>query len=296
MFFTDWEGCWVLNDFAYELTMAIFNNDRFYRNLSEYDDHLAYKLKKKGYEAGYTVKLVIPFLAAAKVRNDFVLNFAKKTLKYFKDAEKAIEILKREDPVVISTSYIQFLKVSAEAFGLKFIHGTEVDFDSLEVDSSILEEVEKIASASSFDEIEKVLSKREILEVVDRVKVVGAGEKAEILRDYCEKYEIDFPIAVGDSVSDHKMFEAAKELGGVAVAFNGNEYALKHADLAVISESALSEALVVKKLIETKDLRSVLKINVPGEVYILEECDFDEVLRRSKKMRVKVRSKAGELG
>ncbi|MCS7122276.1 MAG: hypothetical protein NZ895_06755 [Archaeoglobaceae archaeon] len=293
MFFTDWEGCWVLNDFAYELTMAVFNNDRFYRVLSEYDDHLAYTIKKPGYEAGYTVKLVVPFLIAAKVRNSFVLEFAKKVVKFVRDAKDSIEILKKFEPVVLSTSYVHFLKVSAEMLGIKRIHGTEVDFD-LEVDSEILKEVDRIAS-SRFEEIEEIFSRKEVLDVLEKIKVVGAGEKAKILRNYCEEFNVDFPIAVGDSISDYKMFDAAKELGGVAIAFNGNEYALKHADIAIISESALSEALVIKKLIETKKVESLADIKIPGEIYFLEKCDFEKVLRKSKKMRVKIRSKAGEL-
>ena len=61
MFFTDWEGPWVLTDFALELSMAVFNNERFFSKLSLCEDDLAYGVKREGYEAGYTLKLRAPF-------------------------------------------------------------------------------------------------------------------------------------------------------------------------------------------------------------------------------------------
>ncbi len=309
MFFTDWEGPWILTDFALELSMAIFNNERFFSNLSLYDDYLAYEVKREGYEAGYTLKFLAPFLAAADVSNEDVRKIASLTARFVPDAEKAVA--KLSDPVVISTSYIQYLEITTSAIGVRgHIHGTEVDFDTLRASLSpdtrkmLLDMVDRIASLKGeelYATLNEIFSDREVLSIMESVKAVGAGEKAKILRDYCERYEIDFPVAVGDSISDYKMFEEAKRLGGVAIAFNGNEYALKHADIAIISSTAMSEAAVIEFLLnrgkEAVNSLADLGRELPEiEIYIMADSDFREVLEKSRRMRVRLRGLAGELG
>ncbi len=304
MFFTDWEGPWILTDFALELSMAIFNNQRFFRNLSNYDDYLAYEVKRDGYEAGYTLKLLAPFLAAAGVKNKDVERIAEQTARFVPDAEKTMKSLQESfKPVVISTSYIQYLKKTAEMIGVKGeLHGTEVDFDSIDFKENLLEMVDLIASLDGeelYRTLDELFSKKEVAEILDSVKAVGAGEKAEIVREYCERFGIEFPVVVGDSISDYKMFDVARELGGVAVAFNGNEYALKHADVAIVSSTAMSEAAVIELFLTEGD-RAYSKLSnlaLPEtEIYIIVNSDFKTVLEKSKRMRVKLRGLAGELG
>ncbi|AAB89817.1 hypothetical protein [Archaeoglobus fulgidus] len=308
MFFTDWEGPWILTDFALELCMAVFNNARFFSNLSEYDDYLAYEVRREGYEAGYTLKLLTPFLAAAGVKNRDVERIAELSAKFVPDAEKAMATLQeRWTPVVISTSYTQYLRRTASMIGVRGeLHGTEVDFDSIAVPEGLREEllsiIDVIASLSGeelFRKLDELFSRSEVRKIVESVKAVGAGEKAKIMRGYCESKGIDFPVVVGDSISDYKMFEAARGLGGVAIAFNGNEYALKHADVAIISPTAMSEAKVIELFMERKEraFEVLSAVSIPEtEIYIMENSDFGEVLEKSKRMRVRLRGLAGELG
>ncbi|MBO8179940.1 MAG: hypothetical protein H0Z19_05585 [Archaeoglobus sp.] len=308
MFFTDWEGPWILTDFALELCMAVFNNARFFGNLSEYDDYLAYEVKKEGYEAGYTLKLLTPFLAAAEIKNRDVERIAELSARFVPDAEKAMARLQEKwKPVVISTSYTQYLKKTAEMIGVKGdLHGTEVDFDSISLPENLKKElldmIDVIASLNGeelFRELDRLFSRQDVKEIVESVKAIGAGEKAEIMRNYCESMGIDFPVVVGDSISDYKMFEVARSMGGVAIAFNGNEYALKHADIAIISSTAMSEAEVIGLFMEKREkaFEMLSNISIPEtEIYIMENSDFAEVLEKSKRMRVRLRGLAGELG
>ncbi|WP_202319147.1 haloacid dehalogenase-like hydrolase [Archaeoglobus neptunius] len=309
MFFTDWEGPWILTDFALELTMAVFNNERFFRNLSLYDDYLAYEVKKEGYEAGYTVKLLVPFIAAADITEARLANIAELTAKFVPDASEAMRRLQKMwKPVVISTSYRQYLEETASMIGVEgYLHGTDVSFDRIKISSELrsylISTVDKIAGLKGeelFRFLDDLFSTPEIEEIVSSVRAVGAGEKAEILRCYCEEYSIEFPVAIGDSISDYKMFEVARKLGGVAVAFNGNEYALKHADIAIVSSTAMSEAAVVELLLRRGMVDSAIHSACAGlretEIYIMSDSDYREVLEKSKRMRVRLRGFAGELG
>ncbi len=314
MIFTDWEGPWTLTDFALELSMAVFNNERFFKNLSLYDDYLAYYARKPGYEAGYTMKLLAPFIAAAGLGNEDVKKIAEMTATFVPDARSAMESLKKiAVPVVISTSYVHYLNVSARMLGIEEnLHGSYVDFDALDVSEykdELLGSVDVIASLEGeelYSYLDKLFSKLD--HVLEKVKAVGAGEKARIVEEYCENFGIESPVVIGDSISDYKMFKLAKKRGGVAIAFNGNEYALKHADIAIVSETAFAEVACVEAVLRggvealkklDNYVSDAIMERLSGrrfKVYILDECDLEEVLRESKKMRVFLRGAAGELG
>lgn len=291
MVFTDYEGPWVLNDFAYELCMALFNNDRFFRNISEFDDYLYYVEKKEGYEAGYTLKLIAPFISALGQKLD-LSSMIK--VAYVPDAKTASNrILKNCRAIVVSTAYREFVEKTAKVLGFREIHASEVDFE-IEMEEGLkkelIESIDFIASLSGeelYRELKRIYSK--LWGLIENLRVIGAREKAEIL----ESYEPEFPIAIGDSITDCKMFEKARELGGVAIAFNGNRYALKKADFAIVSRSALAEAIVVEQILRGEKPRLDRKI---GKVYEIENSDFEKVLRESMRTRVKLRGVVGDLG
>lgn len=308
MFFTDWEGPWILTDFALELSMAVFNNERFFRNLSLYDDYLAYEVKREGYEAGYTLKLLAPFLLAAEVTDEEMRKIAELTARFVPDAEKAMRRLQKNwTPVVISTSYLQYLEETASMIGVEgHLHGTEVDFESIRLSEStkrnllaLIDEIASLRGERLYRKLDEVFAMKDVAEVLESVKAIGAGEKAEIVRAYCESRNVEFPVVVGDSISDYKMFDVARDLGGVAVAFNGNEYALKHADVAIVSSTAMSEAAVIELFLTEGDraYSKLSNLDLPEtEIYIIVDSDFKTVLEKSKRMRVKLRGLAGELG
>lgn len=279
--------------------MAIFNNERFFRNLSEFDDYLFYVAKREGYEAGYTLKLLVPFISASGIKEG-VIDSLINSARFVPDAKRAAEeILRFFEPVVISTAYSKFVSATAQRIGFRIVHGSEVDF-SLELDETlkreVLSSIDLIASLRGeelFKFLENLMSR--IWSRLLNLKVIGAKEKAEIL----ERYEPENPIAIGDSITDCKMFEKAKELGGVAIAFNGNKYALEKADVAIVSQSAMSTAMVVKTLLNGgMNLKLLKSQKYPRgtKVYIMSDSDFEEVLENSMRMRVRLRSSAGSLG
>jgi len=271
--------------------MAFFNNERFFRNLSDYDDYLFYVAKKEGYE--------VPFLSAVGVREETIDRLIDSAVFVPEAKIASVRILKYFNPVVISTTYLRFVEKTAKRIGFSTVHASEVDF-SLELNESTREEllksVEIIASLRG-DELYRFLDElmSKFWDRLAMLKVIGAKEKAEIL----ELYEPENPIVIGDSITDCKMFKKAKELGGIAIAFNGNKYALEEADVAIVSNSAMSTAIVAETLLKGEMNLGLLKSrDYPRgtRVYIMSEADFDKVLERSMRMRVKLRGLAGSLG
>ena len=63
---------------------------------------------------------------------------------------------------------------------------------------------------------------------------------------------------IGDSITDVEPLHFARENDGISISFNGNEYPLKVAEIAIVSPSAIATA-VIANIYSDKDKSSVLK-------------------------------------
>ena len=63
------------------------------------------------------------------------------------------------------------------------------------------------------------------------------GNWEEALKSFASDYSqpLSSIVVAGDSITDFKMLEAVNQAGGLAIAFNANEYALPHATLSLAS-------------------------------------------------------------
>jgi len=321
MFFTDWEGPWVLTDFAYEIAIAFFNNHEFFERLSQYDDYLALIEKEDDYEAGDTLRLLAPFIVALNIDSEELKKFAEEVVVYTPDAEESMKRLLKYEPVVISTSYIQFLEVTTKYLGVKKYHGTifkpekyslpknEKDFilEAVEI-IAILPEIEIPPNEKAKKAIEwlndffwKKLSKMEAGKILRDVKAIGGKRKLKIVKNY----NVKNPIVIGDSISDYEMLSWAKN-NGLAVSFNGNEYAIKSSNLAVISDTTFAEVYIVEAYFKEgyNGVNKAIKFKFDSDVknklkntkyYWIESVEVEKVIKESKDMRRKLRGLAGIL-
>jgi len=83
---------------------------------------------------------------------------------------------------------------------------------------------------------------------------------------------------VGDSITDEEAFKLVKENGGLTVSFNGNQYAVRNAEIALLSEDSLTTAVIADVFIKfgkTETLKLVAKWNSRT----LENSSMNEDLR-----------------
>jgi energy-converting hydrogenase A subunit R len=75
---------------------------------------------------------------------------------------------------------------------------------------------------------------------------VGGSEKAESIKDIIQKASVALADAmyVGDSITDVEAFRLVRENGGLTISFNGNQYAIKNAEIAVLSENSIVTAVI----------------------------------------------------
>ena len=272
-FITDCEGPLTLNDNAFELCAHfIENGDELFKILSLYDDYLVDVVKKEGYKAGNTLKLILPFFVLENLKNDDLISFSQNNIYSVRDSKFLLKYLKESmNTYIVSTSYGQYIEALSNYMEFPFenTYFTDVDVDGLHLND---EELAKIAEFKKqilespedyelFDNIFFVeIPKMSIYEKIKQIDVVGGLGKKLAIDDIIEKDSIDVNqiLYIGDSITDVEPLQFARENDGISISFNGNEYPLKVAEIAIVSPSAITTA-VIADIYSNYDKSKVLK-------------------------------------
>ena len=112
LFVTDCEGPLTRNDNAMEVAAAFVpDGAELFARLSRYDDFLADVLHKPGYNAGDTLRLIVPFLLAYGVRDRDVEQYSADTVLVVPGARDLLRDVSAALPsYIISTSYTPYIR------------------------------------------------------------------------------------------------------------------------------------------------------------------------------------------
>lgn len=274
------EGPLALNDNAFELCREFIkpHGDRFFTQVSRYAAYLADIAKKPEYQAGDTLKLILPFLKAHGLTNDLIRDFSSQNIKLLAGAAEAYKFLHGIGfPIFeISSSYRQFAEAvgSKLGFDAEHIFCTELDLYRYNLAAAEAEELrrleEEIVAAAAIElppgagsltelpeavqqaiaRLDRIFWERlpqmEIGAIYREVNPLGAPEKAKAVADSLAKTGLKLAdtIYVGDSITDVQAFEAVRTGGGLTLSFNGDRDAVKAAEVVVVADSAWPVALL----------------------------------------------------
>lgn len=278
VFITDCEGPVSKNDNAFELTRHFVpEGEKFFTQISRYDDVLADIVKRDGYKAGDTLKLIVPFLKAHGVTNNKMREFSTQNIFLMPGAKEALQLIKSEMPsFIVSTSYEHYLRALCEALDFPYdnTYSTPLNIDAYLMSNEERERLERFRreisamplieipegaeslqdlSEKSQQAVERLdeIFWREIMQgesgaMLRGVNPVGGVEKARAARKIAEAAEVNLSsmMYVGDSITDVECFRLVREEGGVTVSFNGNAYAVREAEIAVLSTNAIVVAVI----------------------------------------------------
>jgi energy-converting hydrogenase A subunit R len=278
VFISDCEGPISKNDNAYELTAHhVPNGDKLFTIISRYDDVLAEVVKRPGYKAGDTLKLILPFLKAYDVTDQKMEQFSAENLTLIRDAKETLRHVRSvADAYVVSTSYEHYIRAMCHAldFPCENAYCTRVQIDRYALHSEEKARLKTLAqeitvlpyfdfppNAKSLDglsaEAQEVvkrldrifygeIAEMEIGRVYAEVNPMGGREKAEAVRDIARKLKTPLSevMYVGDSITDEQAFALVRENGGLTLSFNGNQHAVTNAEIAVLSETSLVTAAI----------------------------------------------------
>lgn len=322
IFVSDCEGPISKNDNAFELTENFVpNGDKLFANISKYDDVLADVLHKPGYCAGSTLKLILPFFKAYGITDGQLEKFSAQNIILIANTQTTLSYIQSIIPsFIVSTSYEHYIKALCKAvdFPYKNAYCTKVRLDKLGITPQekgrlreIAQEITQmplidihpnaktpqdfsakdIASIQRLNEIfwdtiPKMFVGKFLLDVV----TVGGEQKADAIRDATKRLgsQVSDVMYVGDSITDGEVFKLVRSNGGLSVSFNGNGYALKHAEVAVLSESNLVLAFIAdlfRKLGTKETLKSLNSWNIDALKDKVDEILFKKLLAQRNRLQ-----------
>ncbi len=295
VFVSDCEGPISKNDNAFELAdRFVPEGGKLFSLISKYDDILADVVKREGYNAGDTLKLVLPFFKAYGLTDKKMSDFSAGNLLLIAGTRETLSHIQGlTDTYIVSTSYEHYIKALCDYVGFPFenTYCTKLCLDKFELDSqekgrllSIAEEISAMTlmsippGAKSLDEFSE--KDRETVKRLDEifweeiegmkcgklfseVKTVGGEQKAEAIRDVAKRFCVDLSgvIYVGDSITDVQAFQLVRGGGGLTVSFNGNEYAVKNAEVAVQAENNMVTAVIANVFLLSGKENTISLIN-----------------------------------
>lgn len=323
--FFDLEGPLTPQDNAYELMKLIPHGGEIFEVISRYDDLLTLE-GREGYEPGDTLALIAPFLIYHRLAEEEIEKLAE-SAGLVGGVGELISWLNSSgwEVFCISTSYEQYARRICQKVGIKIKNLTctrfPLDFYQERLGKKTLpklEEVEKeILKIRPFQDDEQIkkrldrffwkeLPEAELGKLIKEVKPVGGKRKVEALMSFAGERKLSETAVVGDSITDFKMLQAVNEAGGLAIAFNANEYVLPYATIGLAS-TEISELKFVLEIWEKEGREGVEqavkekeKAGGRGERgyfhWLYGRKELSEVLEIHKQIRRRVREEAGKLG
>ena len=216
---------------------------------------------------------------------------------------------------------------------------TDADIDSLQLNDEEIQKVREfkeliLSNPNDYELFDDIffnrIAKMGIYDKIRDIDVVGGQGKKLAIDKIIERDGIDTDeiLYIGDSITDVEPLDFARKNNGVSISFNGNEYPLKVAEIAVVSPSAVTTAVIAnvyaendkKKVLEfiedyniSQDLKKLFDdynidekikdrfFSVFGEDYpviqIVTDENYEDILKVSKEMRNNIRGQdIGGLG
>jgi energy-converting hydrogenase A subunit R len=252
----DLEGPLAPQDNAYELMKLFPRGGKIFKVISRYDDLLTLEGRPL-YEPGDTLALIIPFLVCHGIEDEQITAMGQKA-KLTPGSTQLMAKLKSQGWQVfcISTSYEQYAFPITQRLGLSKENVACTSFPLAQMhrllggnESLWLEQAEhEIVNLKPFIDDTRIKSYLDDFygqklghtstgRLTGLVKPVGGTRKVKALHSFTTSMGQTFSdwTVVGDSITDLKMLQAVNRAGGLAVAFNANEYALKHATMSLAS-------------------------------------------------------------
>lgn len=314
VFVSDCEGPISKNDNAFELAgHFIPDGRRFFTVLSRYDDVLADVVKREGYTAGGTLKLILPFLKAYGASNQEMKAYSSEHILLVPGAKETLKFVQERMPsFLVSTSYEQYIHSLCDLVDFPFenTYCTQLNLDKYEIEEKEKKQLDELAEEISkmliieirkntkslsdlpkecrdvverLDEIFwKEISDMRIGKVLREVDPVGGFEKAKALQDISARLNrnlCDF-MYVGDSITDVSVFQIVREAGGLTVSFNGNAYAIREAEIAVLSENSVVTSILAD-IFKRFGKEGVMRLAEEWGASTLEKHNVDSTLSES---------------
>lgn len=268
-YLSDCEGPISKNDNAFELSSKIIpGGNNLFKVISKYGVVQADVVRRPNRNAGDTLKLILPFFKAFGATDELMEQYSSENIALVPRADHTLKEISMKAPThIISTSYEHYIRSLCDAinFPFKNTYSTRLKINNYSIKNSEKDRIRKIAeevvtmpvmkipesnSMADFSEEDrgnvkkldeifwKEFPKMSIGRILEEVKPVGGQQKANAVDDIVRRLNMNKSgvMYVGDSITDVTAFREIRNAGGLTVSFNGNNYAVREAEMGVISQ------------------------------------------------------------
>lgn len=258
----------------------IRNGGKIYDALKRYDVVVSYALSREFANCGQFFKTLVPILKACGVTDKAAYDTFKESMKLNKGAAEVYDYLSSQLPTVVCTeSYEHSVMNLAEMINMPFdtVFCNRFSFDDLEIPKpkarAIRESLPPIANCALSKEsyitddhkyltaedialvdavdtnLVKTLQKAGIMEEVSKNVRLFGNEKAYNMVTVCRENSIPSSDTayIGTRDSDYPAMDLVRDTGGLAIAFNASEYAVRGSNVAVFSDRPIVAAVIVNE-------------------------------------------------
>lgn len=286
----------------------IRNGAHFYDVVARYDALTAYVLGREEATAGNTVKWVIPFLKANGATDYAIRQCYAETIQMMPGAVDALGFTSRLFPAFISSSIYEHgwmhidESINAPLFDV-FCSKMDLDhtdfgradsrriremgsrISALRVPKTVYElnvpmEVDEadVRIIRTMDEIlQEQIPDTPAMALMESLNVITSHRKAYHLLDIRKTTNIDLDCTmyIGGEDTDYQCLDLVRDAGGVAMSFNGTDFAVRGANIAVLSKDATVGA-VFASLFNDRGIEAILDLASNWNRDYLKKCEFPD--------------------
>lgn len=256
------------------------NGGHFYDVVSRYDSLCTYVLNRDISSLGHTMKITAPFLKAFGATDLQMHNASAETLELMPEAGTTMRYALNVMSTFITTSlYEHDVMNICDSLDIPMgnINCTELSLDAQDMsrqDARALRDAASIVTSLRIPKTEYLLDVPMELDPLD-VKIlktmddlaaelmamesassmmrsmtsVGSNDKAYALLEIRRKTSIDLDgtAYIGSDTSDYQSMELVKESGGLALSFNGADFAVRGSNVAILSNDCTVAGVLLQE-------------------------------------------------
>lgn len=309
IFVTDLSGFILKNNALRDLCARFIRNGaHFYDVVRRYDALTAYVLGREEATAGSLVKWVIPFLKANGATDYSVRRCYAETVQMMPGSEDALRFVSKLLPTFVSTSIYEhgWLEVSERVDApLCDPFYSRMDLDRTEFGRSDSRKIREMGDRITALRVPKTVYELnvpmevdpadvKIIKTLDRIlqdempgtpgmalmegsTAITSHKKAYHLLDIRKQTNIDLDCTmyVGGEDTDYQCLDLVRDAGGVAMSFNGTDFAVRGANIAIMSKDSTVGA-VFASLFNDRGIEAILNLAANWNRDYLKKCEFPD--------------------
>ncbi len=309
IFLCNLHGFMTQNDYLRDVCARFIRNGaHFHDVLKRYDELTAYVLGREEASSGDVFKWAVPFLKANGATDFLVEKFGREDLRLMPGAKEAMTYISSLLPTFVSTSMYEHGTMAAmDALGgpVLDLGCSQMVLDDHELgrpDARRIREMTESITALKVPKTEYALNVPmeideadvKIIRLMDDILKEGIpGTNAQSLMEsvvpmtsHKKAYrlldirrqtgiDLDATMCIGGENTDYQAMDLVRDSGGLSVAFNGTDFAVRGCNIAIMSSDATVGAVFVEQFYN-RGIEAALELASNWDRKYIKECDFPD--------------------